>query len=80
MRKYIKMLMIGILLIVGMNSCSTLGPPPDGTSVVYYYDYPGHYYYRPAPPPRYYRPIPPPPRPKPNIPPARPNNGNKRHR
>ena len=86
MKKYIKMLIIGILLIVGINSCSTLSPPPDGPEVVYYlpkygyfdknyhYTYPHYYYYSP-----YYRPAPHP-RPKPNTPPPRPNNGNKRHR
>lgn len=79
--KTIRNILIGLLFIVGVSSCSTLGPPPDGTSVVYYYDSPYRYhynYYRPTPPPRYYRPVPPP-RPKPNTPP-RPNNGNKRHR
>lgn len=77
--KTIRNIIIGLLFIVGVSSCSTIGPPPDGPGVVYY-TYPSYYYYRPVPPPRYYKPVPPPPRPKPNTPPPRPNNGNRRHR
>ena len=82
--KTIRNILIGLLFIVGISSCSTIGPPPDGPDVVYY-SYPSYYYYspyyRPVPPPRYYRPVPPPPKSRPNTPPPRPNNnGNRRHR
>ena len=71
-------LLIGLLLVIGASSCTTLVPSSDEYPVVRYYNvYPS--YYRTAPYPRY-RPAPTPPKPKPNTPSIRPNVGNKRHR
>ena len=80
--KKIRNLLIGLLFLVGISSCSTLEPPPPGPGVVYY-SYPTYFYgsyYRYNYLPKYYRPTPPPPKPHPNTPPPRPNNGNRRHR
>ena len=81
--RIIRNILIGVVLMMGMNSCGTMhvveGPPPDNYMYHYYYQnyWPRYNYVRP---PMYIRPVAPPPKPKPNTPRPtnRPNNNNHR--